>query len=202
MDRADLRSVIVIWAALCTVWVLVTVIDLEPPSTTYMSDFNPRPGHNMGWQEVDIHERARSVTIELDFTTDEEFDVYLVRTEVMEDRPFDDAPPPHLRHMVAGRGPVVWEVGRDEFGPQGLTLVDENMDYGDVARTTRDLAYTRVMVVRNHLDPRTSIPLYLLPVFIGTLVALLLWYRRLPKEVVEVFDRSGQMPPPAVPEGP
>ena len=166
---------------LATQWNTVTYMNVDPDS------MDPMMVTSRG---IRYDDRAERVEITLSYSTDEEFDVYLV----------DDAewnmtyaflgPGPYLRHGIAGNEDVEWTVDADEFEGD-LRLVEENSFYGRRGSMFNGTTvnYDWRITTRSVVDPLRSPFTILALALIATAAALLAWATSLPMEGVHEFSQ-------------
>jgi hypothetical protein len=138
---------------------------------------------------VDYDDRAERVDITIEYTTDGEFDVWLVDSSEWNMSYAFSGPGPWLRHGVAGDDAVEWTVSANEFEGE-LRLVEENSWYGERGSlfngttVSYDWQVTTVSIV----NPMENIATWIMIAFLVVAVVLLAWEFSLPNEVRRTFS--------------
>ncbi len=108
--------------------------------------------------QIEYDRDAEKVNIKVSIETDREFDVYLYKGTGFS--PFMGAfPPPQIRHGVANGEDIAWELDREELNGSDISLLLENLHWGDVAEDDTSIHYSMETVVVSHLDPLT-VPMF------------------------------------------
>ena len=143
---------------------------------------------------IPIKEDAIHLTIRVDMDANHEMDIYLLEGERMDDIfAYMDGETPAVRSAVAHQGVVEWKVPESEF-PDGLLLVIDNTNRGEVPATGGDIGFIYSLEIVSLADPFSSPGFYVVLMVTGVMLGLVV--------LTYVGTRKAETPPPEGPPPP
>ena len=188
--REQVVKVAVIICVFALLFTFVSFLDTQWSTNTSWNvdqrDLSPMGVSSRG---LDYDDRADRVDITISYTTDGEFDVWLVDDAVWNMSSAFSGPGPWLRHGIASNEDIEWSISADEFEGE-LRLVEENSFYGERGSlfngTTVNFDWR--ITTRSVVDPMKSPVTYLALAILVLAVLVLAWAMFLPREGVRDFD--------------
>jgi len=129
--REHVATFVVVLCAIALLLTMVSYLDTQTNRTTVSNvDQQTLRSREMSSSRLNYNEGAAIVNIVIEYTTDGEFDVWLVDDEGFDLSDSLFGIDPWLRHGIAGTGDIEWSVSADEF-EGNLLLVEENTGIGE-----------------------------------------------------------------------
>ena len=193
VGRDRLTLVVMIAIIMIVVFGVVFYLNLYTEGTIG-PDSDSLGSGNFNTFPVHIGEDAIRVTIRVDMDADHELDIYLLEGERMDDIfAYLSGETPAVRSAVAHQGVVEWSVPESEF-QDGLFLVIDNTNRGEVPATGGSIDYVYSLEMESMADPFSNPGFYVWLLVTGVMLGIVV--------LTYMGNRKSGSPPPSGPPPP